>query len=369
MNSKNRIVFKHPICGVWYSFNPDGSASRAHDPDGSSEASCYSISDISGEGWKRVEEPAKPEVAEPPCAPGYRWMKEGEAIQHEDQVRLNNGKWRNLECPGKKVDKLDCKHHLTRRPITSDGKDKWFMAPEGLVRLMDAGEVIERGDFYKNSRGVVPWVLYGEKLAEDPHFPSYRPAPVQPVKEAPVEATAKEGARIVWTHPNCEHFWSFAQDGSDSFYQFPNGEPIRTPANLETMGSHGWTRQPAAETPAPQPIDSNVEAVCASIKERSAAGVIEYGDTTDRKDVPLLQWIVEAQNEMKDGAVYLERVKKDVAALMEENVLLKAAVEASQRNCAEAHGYIDHLREQRAAARAELAALKLKLAVVLEASK
>lgn len=57
-------------------------------------------------------------------------------------------------------------------------------------------------------------------------------------------------------------------------------------------------------------IDANVEAVRAKLFERSAIGLMKYGVTTERTDLGLIQWLNHLQEELLDGAVYIEQIKK-----------------------------------------------------------
>lgn len=77
------------------------------------------------------------------------------------------------------------------------------------------------------------------------------------------------------------------------------------------QSSRGSTRMNAdqAETRAP---DRNVEAVVASLRERSARGLAKYGVTTERGDLTLVQWLQHLQEELLDAAIYVERVKGEL---------------------------------------------------------
>jgi len=57
--------------------------------------------------------------------------------------------------------------------------------------------------------------------------------------------------------------------------------------------------------------DSIVQAVVKSFLERSALGQKKYGVTLDRTDLKTLDWIQHAQEELMDGILYLERLKKE----------------------------------------------------------
>ena len=58
------------------------------------------------------------------------------------------------------------------------------------------------------------------------------------------------------------------------------------------------------------------EAVSGRILKRSEAGLKKYGTTIARKDLSPLEWLTHAQEEAMDLAVYLERLREDVAGLM-----------------------------------------------------
>ena len=59
--------------------------------------------------------------------------------------------------------------------------------------------------------------------------------------------------------------------------------------------------------------DSIVQAVIRKFQERSDLGQKKYGVTLDRTDLKPLDWIQHAQEELMDGILYLERLKKDMA--------------------------------------------------------
>jgi hypothetical protein len=52
--------------------------------------------------------------------------------------------------------------------------------------------------------------------------------------------------------------------------------------------------------------DQNVEAIRKKLLDRSRVGLAKYGVTTERKDLDLIQWLVHAQEEAMDFAVYLQ---------------------------------------------------------------
>ena len=50
------------------------------------------------------------------------------------------------------------------------------------------------------------------------------------------------------------------------------------------------------------------ESVCYKILKRSEEGRKKYGVTMERKDLTELQWLIHAQEEAMDLAVYLEKL-------------------------------------------------------------
>lgn len=54
--------------------------------------------------------------------------------------------------------------------------------------------------------------------------------------------------------------------------------------------------------------DKNVEAVRDKLLQRSLLGLRKYGVTTERTDLTRLQWLIHAQEEACDLAVYLQRL-------------------------------------------------------------
>ena len=56
--------------------------------------------------------------------------------------------------------------------------------------------------------------------------------------------------------------------------------------------------------------DSVVNSVISQFAERSRIGLEKYGTTLDRTDLSLLDWVQHAQEEMMDGILYLEKIKR-----------------------------------------------------------
>ena len=58
--------------------------------------------------------------------------------------------------------------------------------------------------------------------------------------------------------------------------------------------------------------DTNVEKVIAQLRERKERGVKKYGVTTDRTDLSPLQRLQHLQEDLMDGAVYIEKIKSEM---------------------------------------------------------
>ena len=58
--------------------------------------------------------------------------------------------------------------------------------------------------------------------------------------------------------------------------------------------------------------DSVVNSIISQFAERSKMGYEKYGTTLDRTDLSLLDWVQHAQEEMMDGILYLEKIKKTI---------------------------------------------------------
>lgn len=56
--------------------------------------------------------------------------------------------------------------------------------------------------------------------------------------------------------------------------------------------------------------DSIVESVIKKFKDRSDVGIKKYGTTLDRKDINFDGWAEHLQQELMDGILYLERLRK-----------------------------------------------------------
>ena len=60
--------------------------------------------------------------------------------------------------------------------------------------------------------------------------------------------------------------------------------------------------------------DTVVLSVIQSFQERSRAGQLKYGTTLDRTDLTPQQWAQHMQEELMDAILYLERLKREIAA-------------------------------------------------------
>ena len=56
--------------------------------------------------------------------------------------------------------------------------------------------------------------------------------------------------------------------------------------------------------------DTIVSSIVQKFLQRSDVGKKKYGVTLDREDLSTLDWITHAQEEMMDGILYLEKLKK-----------------------------------------------------------
>lgn len=59
--------------------------------------------------------------------------------------------------------------------------------------------------------------------------------------------------------------------------------------------------------------DSVVNSVIQKFISRSDFGMKKYGTNLDRNDLTTLDWITHAQEELMDGILYLEKLKKEIS--------------------------------------------------------
>jgi len=58
-------------------------------------------------------------------------------------------------------------------------------------------------------------------------------------------------------------------------------------------------------------VDSVVESVIKKFKSRSDVGIKKYGTTLDRNDINFDGWAEHLQQELMDGILYLERLRRE----------------------------------------------------------
>ena len=66
----------------------------------------------------------------------------------------------------------------------------------------------------------------------------------------------------------------------------------------------------APETRTVYKTDSVVDSIVDNFISRAKVGKEKYGKTLDRNDLSVLEWIDHAQQELMDGILYLEKLKK-----------------------------------------------------------
>ena len=59
-------------------------------------------------------------------------------------------------------------------------------------------------------------------------------------------------------------------------------------------------------------MDENVENVITQLREREQRGLSKYGVNTERTDLSTLEWLLHLQEELMDGTVYIEKLKKEL---------------------------------------------------------
>ena len=64
--------------------------------------------------------------------------------------------------------------------------------------------------------------------------------------------------------------------------------------------------------------DTIVKSIVQKFLQRSDLGKKKYGVTLDREDLSTLDWITHAQEEMMDGILYLERLKRQFSSVPEQ---------------------------------------------------
>ena len=59
-------------------------------------------------------------------------------------------------------------------------------------------------------------------------------------------------------------------------------------------------------------MDENVENVVSQLRAREERGLSKYGVNTERTDLSTLEWLQHLQEELMDGAVYVEKIKQEL---------------------------------------------------------
>ena len=97
---------------------------------------------------------------------------------------------------------------------------------------------------------------------------------------------------------------------------------------------------------------SNIEdEVCEKIQQRAEVGLNKYGTTMERDDLSDLEWMIHLQEELMDGAVYLQRMinnYQDMEARLEKLDQRITAVETAKEaaiNLLPKREFEEYLRE------------------------
>jgi len=59
-------------------------------------------------------------------------------------------------------------------------------------------------------------------------------------------------------------------------------------------------------------MDKNVENVVSQLRDREKRGLSKYGVNTERTDLSTIEWLQHLQEELMDGAVYIEKLKREL---------------------------------------------------------
>ena len=76
--------------------------------------------------------------------------------------------------------------------------------------------------------------------------------------------------------------------------------------------------------------DKNVTSVIDQLCAREQAGLNKYGTNTERTDLTTLEWLQHLQEELLDGAVYIERLKGDVKETLRLSTTTQSAIMGSK---------------------------------------
>ena len=59
-------------------------------------------------------------------------------------------------------------------------------------------------------------------------------------------------------------------------------------------------------------MEKNVENVVSQLRAREERALSKYGVNTERTDLSTLEWLQHLQEELMDGAVYVEKIKQEL---------------------------------------------------------
>jgi hypothetical protein len=92
----------------------------------------------------------------------------------------------------------------------------------------------------------------------------------------------------------------------------------------------------------PDEVDSVVHAVISNYTNRTNAGIDKYGFPFDRSDMSVIKWMHNAQEELMENILYIEKIKqlyihktRALAVFLEEQ---HARAEAMKKNASESNG-------------------------------
>lgn len=130
--------------------------------------------------------------------------------------------------------------------------------------------------------------------------------------------------------------------------------------NFAVAEMQGFYAQSQVPGPAPfikEPIRAQPASVCGAtdavmreLVKRSAVGLKKYGVSVgDRKDLTLSQWLKHLQEELLDGAVYIEKVRaeensEELERLRQENAQLKQDWQQVQNDNLRLHKKLENVR-------------------------
>ena len=75
-------------------------------------------------------------------------------------------------------------------------------------------------------------------------------------------------------------------------------------------------------------MDKNVEKVITQLCDREEEGLRKYGENTERKDLSILEWLQQLQEELMDASVYIEKLKNE---MKETRVVMGVCFEESRK--------------------------------------